>query len=135
MTRRLDNPESCFVCRRRADGLGVGTTRIGWLCQQCADGGYGAKAYAMPDRQYDEYENRALVAAGDQAGAYLDSLNETDLGRLRPEEYRVYCRTLIDAYGDAIRREVGKGVIRDGFGAPIYAHLTTEELAEQAQED
>ncbi|AWN43145.1 DUF6511 domain-containing protein [Methylobacterium durans] len=133
MTKHLDNSESCFVCRRRADGLGVNQgNRIGWLCQQCADGGYGMKAIRMSARSFDEFEARAIAAAGDAAGAYLDSVGQTDLAKLHPANWRVFCETLITSFGDAIRREVGKGVLRDGFGEVIHAHKTTEELEAEA---
>jgi hypothetical protein len=123
MTRRLDNPESCFVCRRRADGIGTGGTqegrRIGWLCRECAD--IGAKAYAMPARAWDEYETRALATAGAVAGAYLERIGQTDLARLYPETWAEFLRVALDAFGSAIRREVFRGAVRDGFGAVVIA--------------
>ena len=36
MTSRLNNPESCICCARRADGLAVGKPgKLGWYCEQC----------------------------------------------------------------------------------------------------
>ncbi|KAB1068890.1 DUF6511 domain-containing protein [Methylobacterium planeticum] len=129
MTKHLDNAESCFVCRRRADGLGVNQgNRIGWLCQQCADGGYGMKAIRMSARSFDEYEARAVMAAGERAGAYLDDIGQTDLAKLDPANWAEFCKILIEGFGDAIRREVGKGVVRDGFGEVIHAHKTDDEI-------
>lgn len=132
--KSLGNRDVCFVCRRRADGLGVGSERrIGWMCQHCADGGYGMKAYAMTNRQFDEYEGRALVAAGQMAGAYLDAIGRTDLAALTPKEWTEFCRTMVLGFGDSIRREVGRGIVRDGFGEAIYGQLSTEEI--QSQEE
>lgn len=111
MTRHLDNPESCFVCRRRADGLGLQKgTRIGWLCQQCADGGYGTRCIRMPVRDFDQYETAALGRAGERAGAFLDNLGCTDLSKLRPDEWTEFLRKVVRAFGDGIRAEVGGGV-------------------------
>lgn len=112
MTQHLDNPESCFVCRRRADGLGVQKgNRIGWLCQQCADGGYGTRTIRMPVREFDRYEAGALRrAAQGRAGAYLDSLGRTDLADLHPQEWQHVCRLIIEDFGEGIRAEVGEPI-------------------------
>ncbi len=140
----LNNPESCFVCRRRADGLGVGgDNAIGWLCQICADQGHGAKALDMPTPEFDRYEIAALAAAGDRAGAYLDSLTRTDLATLHPEEWTHVCRLIVTGFGDAIRREVAGAVVRDGFGKvthaalelPVemsHAQITAQEIEEES---
>ncbi|MFD6443369.1 DUF6511 domain-containing protein, partial [Peribacillus sp. NPDC060186] len=123
--RHLDNPESCFLCRRRADGLGVHKgNHVGWLCQQCADGGYGMKAIAMRARALDEYETRALQSAGQAAGSYLDQIGQTDLAQLDPANWDVFCRILVEEFGEGIRREVGVGVIRtpDDPGSSLAPH-------------
>jgi len=130
VTFHLDNTESCFLCRRRADGLGVlKGNHVGWLCQQCTDGGYGMKAIAMRARAFDEYETRALQAAGNAAGSYLDQIGQTDLAQLDPANWDVFCRILVNEFGEAIRREVGVGVVRtpEDPGALPPAH---EEAAD-----
>ncbi len=123
MTQHLDNPESCFVCRRRADGLGVMKgNRIGWLCQQCADGGYGTRTIRMPVREFDRYEAGALRRAADgRAGAYLDSLGRTDLADLHPQEWQHVCRLIIEDFGEGIRAEVGEPI-------PLAAPAPGEEF-------
>ncbi|MGU3286483.1 hypothetical protein [Methylobacterium mesophilicum] len=110
MTQHLDNPESCFVCRRRADGLGVMKgNRIGWLCQQCADGGFGTRTIRMPVREFDRYEAGAVRRAAEgRAGAYLDSLGRTDLAELHPQEWHHVCRLIIEDFGEGIRAEIGE---------------------------
>lgn len=114
MTLHLDNSEACFLCRRRADGLGVlKGNHVGWLCQQCNDGGYGMKAITMRARAFDEYEARAMRAAGDAAGRYLDQIGQTDLAQLDPANWGVFCQIMVDEFGEAIRREVGRGVVRE----------------------
>lgn len=130
MTLHLDNPESCFVCRRRADGLGVERqNRIGWLCQQCADGGYGTRMIRMPVREFDEYEQTALVRASQgRAGEFLDRVGTTDLVELQPEQWQHVCRLVIEDFGDAIRREVGGGLPAPATPDQIRAHQSTEEI-------
>ncbi|KTS10272.1 hypothetical protein SB2_06935 [Methylobacterium radiotolerans] len=105
--KHLNNSESCFVCRRRACGLGVGKDRrIGWTCQICADEGLGLKAYKMDPANFDTYEQAALVLAGNAAGAYLDRLGRTDLAALHPEEWQEFCRRLVQAFGYAIQDQI-----------------------------
>lgn len=109
MTLHLDDLWSCFVCRQRADGLGVMVKScVGWLCQQCADGGYGMRASHMPVRQFDRYEEGALRRAAEgRAGAYLDMLGRTDLASLHPDEWRHVCRLIVEDFGAGIRAEIG----------------------------
>lgn len=116
MTRPLDNPESCFICRRRAAGVAVmsGSFRsrsqkpAGWLCEQCGVA-LARKAYDMPDKEFDVFEQRAVQAAGEKAGAYLDQLGKTDLAQLSEPEWSVFCITMIRGFGEAIRAEVESG--------------------------
>lgn len=128
MTPHLDTPETCFVCRRRADGLGVMKGhRVGWLCQQCADGGYGMRASRMPGRQFDQFEEGALRRASEgRAGAYLDSLGRTDLAQLHPEEWRHVCRLIVEDFGTGIRAEIGGE--KQAEAEPIAAHQAMEEI-------
>lgn len=131
--KRLDDPEACFLCRRRACGFGVGRRRIGWVCEDCG-AARGTKAMAMTVRQFDEYEVRALAAAGEAAGAYLDGLGRTDVGALTPAEWMRLLAIVVHGFGDAIRREVARGIVVDGFGDVVHAHLTTEQLQDAATE-
>lgn len=102
-------PGACFVCRRRDAGLGIGhDPRIGWLCQVCADDGHGKLGYALPSWRFDYFEEQALVSAGEVAGAYLDGLGRTDLASLHSEEWRHACRLIVDEFGRAMRRLVGR---------------------------
>ncbi|GJE37825.1 hypothetical protein KHHGKMAE_1887 [Methylobacterium persicinum] len=123
----MDDPECCFVCRRRADGLGVMKgTRVGWLCQQCTDGGHGMRASRMPVREFDRYEQGALRRASQgRAGAYLDSLGRTDLALLHPEEWQHVCRLIVEDFGAGIRAEIGGD--RPAQPDVIPAHQAVEE--------
>jgi ribosomal protein L37AE/L43A len=109
MTRPFNNPECCFLCRRRADGMGVGTPKKqGWLCKECGIP-LAKAAYHMTDKAFDVFEQRAIEKAGEKGGAYLDELNKTDLAALTPTEYRLFINTVIREFGDAIRQEVEGG--------------------------
>lgn len=115
MSKPLDNPEACFICRRRACGLAVTKgnhlTRKnypnGWFCDDCRH--IAAEAYAMADREFDVFEQHAMQAAGEKAGGYLDSIGKTDLATLSEAEWSVFLITMIRAFGDAIRAEVESG--------------------------
>ena len=128
MTLHLDDPESCFVCRRRADGLGVMKgPRVGWLCQQCADGGYGMRASRMPVREFDRYETGAVRRAAEgRAGAYLDGLGRTDLAELHPEEWQHVCRLIVEDFGAGIRAEIGG--LPQAEPEAIPAHQDVDEI-------
>lgn len=115
MTRPLDNPECCFVCRRRADGLGYSDNpdsnkRIGWMCEDCAHSEIGKAAYAIPTKTFDVYEARALQSAGQAGGEYLDAIGQTDLAELDPHNFTVFCTILIETFGTAIRAQVARGI-------------------------
>lgn len=110
MTRPLDNPECCFVCRRRADGLGYGEKPIGWMCEDCAHTGLGKTAYGIPTKTFDLYEERALQTAGQAGGEYLDAIGQTDLAELDPHNFTVFCTILIETFGTAIRAQVARGI-------------------------
>ena len=106
--KHSNNEESCFVCRRRADGIGIGNEkRVGWMCSECAS--VGKVVYHMPDREFDIYEQRAIERAGEKAGDYLDTLGKTDLGNLTKTEWRLFLNTVVRAFGDAIRSEINSG--------------------------
>ena len=108
MTRPFNNEETCFLCRRRADGLGVGTpNKLGWVCQDCLP--LSKDAYAMTDRAFDTFEQRAIAAAGEQAGGYLDEIGKTDLAQLDDTEWRLFLNTVVRSFGEAIRTEVQSG--------------------------
>jgi hypothetical protein len=109
MRHGLNNPESCFLCRRRADGVGVGTPkRQGWVCAECGIP-LAKEAIKMSDKAFDAFEQRAIQAAGEAAGAYLDSIGKTDLAQLTAAEWSVFCVTMVRSFGDAIRAEVESG--------------------------
>jgi hypothetical protein len=99
-------PAECFVCKRRATGLGLGNDRTlarpQWLCVECA---------MMADqirnvKRLDMYEVGALNDAGREAGEWLDTIGKTDLATLSEIEYREFIKRAILAFGNSIREKI-----------------------------
>lgn len=57
-------------------------------------------------------EEKAMLEAGNAAGAYLDTLGRTDLATLAPEEWRGFLETFLNAYGDAVRAGLNAGRVK-----------------------
>jgi nitrogenase molybdenum-iron protein alpha/beta subunit len=109
VSRPFNNQHICFICRRRAGCNGVGKPgRQGWACDACGIL-LAKRAIRMSEEAFDEFEIRAIDAAGDEAGSYLDDIGKTDLADLTPDEWRHFLRTFLRAVGSCIRREVEKG--------------------------
>jgi hypothetical protein len=109
MSRPFNNPHVCFICRRRAGPNGVGSPgRQGWLCNACGIP-RAKEVMKMSTEAFDEFELRAIDAAGDEAGGYLDDIGKTDLANLTPDEWRHFLRTFLRAFETGIRREVERG--------------------------
>jgi hypothetical protein len=107
MTRPLDNPGSCFICRRSATGFGAHRgEQVGWMCLDCRDSAIGRIAIAMNDTAFDQYERAALTRAGNEGGEYLDRLGITDLSQLPPEDYHRFLQIVVDSFGEAMRHSL-----------------------------
>lgn len=107
MTRPLDNPGACFVCRRSATGFGVARgDRVGWMCLECRNAVIGRIAIAMPETNFDHYESYALTQAGNEGGEFLDSLGITDLAALPPEAYHQFLEIVVNSFGEAMRHSL-----------------------------
>lgn len=95
---------ACFCCRRRDEG-GLGgfigaygkNNRLVWSCLDHMH--LAKKALRMPREALDLYEQKALRAAGQMAGAYLDSLGKTDLTQLTELEWIAFLRIILDTFG------------------------------------
>lgn len=95
---RLNCPDVCFVCARRAAGGGVGRPgRIGWLCTDCSPK-IGRIAMAT---KFDIYEERACKAVAEQ----LPATNFT----FPADELPDFVRWIVEEFGEAIRRELESG--------------------------
>lgn len=108
------HPATCIVCGRRPDGFGYTPSakhRVGWACT-----GHLQQAraiYHMPKTKLDPFEQVALEEAGNEAGAYLDSIGTTDLAALNEAEWLIFRKTLLEGFGTSMRRQI------DEHGAPF----------------
>ncbi len=99
-------PVLCGVCRRRAYGYGVAPAQskpVMWLCDSPECWALGQGVYTMPTAELDEFEKAARDAAGERAGAYLDSIGKTDLAQLTGEEWRLFLHQVIVGFEDELR--------------------------------
>ncbi len=53
-------------------------------------------------------EQAAMAAGGDAAGAYLESLGQSDLARLSPAEWRQLIEIVVTGYCDTLRDLAGQ---------------------------
>jgi hypothetical protein len=101
MTSRVNNPESCICCSRRADGLAVGRPqKLGWFCRDCGPD-LARKALHMDNRTFDTLEN--LVAeqvAKDAANGDVT---------LTPKELPEFIRWCVTHFADTMRKHVESG--------------------------
>ena len=56
-------------------------------------------------KELDAFEQNALVDAGNEAGALLDSWNNTDLALLAEVQWIEFIKTVVTAFGESIRRQ------------------------------
>lgn len=105
---RINNPHSCIVCARRADGTAVGKPpsqnfngRLGWYCSDC--GPYLAKeVLLMADKpSFDVYEKRACETVAALCGMDEFTMTKAEL----PE----FIRWAVTEFGNAIRAEIEAG--------------------------
>ena len=104
MSKLLDNPCICFVCRRRSSGFGVGDTphSIGWLCVACGPT-LGRRLFDMRTVEFDRYEQDAVKIAVPRIAAYLDRIGKTDLADMDEAEAEGLVEAIVKAFGDAMR--------------------------------
>lgn len=96
----------CFLCRRRADGIGVQRTKnspVRWICSEC--GPEAAKRVATMHRDFDLYEEKAVAATINHVGAYLARIGKTDLADMEMHEALDLIRTVINGFGDEVREQ------------------------------
>ena len=105
----IDFDTRCLCwCGRRQRGFGFAPRRhdpITWACSpECSK--MSAKARFM-DHDLDRYEELALLAGGQEAGAYLEQIGKTDLALLTPEEWESFLRLVLIGYADRMREQIG----------------------------
>jgi hypothetical protein len=104
MTSRVNNPESCISCSRRADGLAVGTPKkLGWYCMECGPD-LAKIALALNTRQFDAVEKRAAEFVATEAGGQIE---------VPATEAPAFILWVIEQFSNSMRKEI------EGGGAPF----------------
>jgi hypothetical protein len=62
------------------------------------------KVYHMARKQLDVYEDRAIEAGSEEAGAYLDGLGKSDLADLEKHEWLEIGRRWLVGYAEAMQK-------------------------------
>jgi ribosomal protein L37AE/L43A len=97
---RLNNPQSCFLCRRRADGLAVGAPqKLGWFCSECGIP-LAKEAYKMPAKELDVFEQRACAKVAELCTGPVTLSNE---------ELPAFVAWAVQEFSQAIRKEIESG--------------------------
>lgn len=95
ISNRLNCYGICFICRRRAIGIGVGNPgNIGWLCSDCSP---KIGKIAMAER-FDRFEERAAKAVADQ----LPANNFT----FPADELPAFVQWIVDEFGAQLRADL-----------------------------
>lgn len=100
----INDPADCWVCRRRAVGVGAGNPggNPRWICSDCIP----HLSEIRTVRKFDPYELVARTDAGEKAGAVLDEIGKTDLAELTVEQWQRFLTTVIHEFGESLRRQV-----------------------------
>lgn len=99
---RINNPESCICCSRRADGLAVGRPeRLGWFCSECGPDMARIALQMAQSKELDVYEQRA-------AAAVAEKLPATDFN-FPAEDLPKFIGWTVREFADAIRKEIEGG--------------------------
>lgn len=96
-------PANCFVCNRRATGMGAGDGRDPkWLCAECLLMVRDIKAV----KNFDGYETNAVTDCVNALGRHLEGLGKTDLADFDDFEARLAVECVIREFGDSLRRQI-----------------------------
>jgi len=111
--RQSRRPDLCCICGRTAAAKDVVraffTARSAfWVCADETCQSAGETMADTPASHLTSYEELALLAGGDAAGAYLDGLNKTDLAALSPQEFSTFLRHVLDGYAASMRRQLSR---------------------------
>lgn len=95
---------TCRVCKRRHYNIGFQPSRshpIKWFCDHCAQ--FMQEAAALTKKQFDIYETHSMQKGGEAAGAYLDSIGQTDLAELNQYQFLLFFTKFMGGYEDAMK--------------------------------
>lgn len=104
-------PTLCGCCRGRASNIGYtphDRRPIMWLCEESKCIQAGEKVYHMKDTAFIPCEARAVDAAVEAGGMYLEDIARADtpLTAMTPEEYRAFVERIIDSHRLALQKEL-----------------------------
>lgn len=60
----------------------------------------------MPSKDLDAYEQKAVEAAGQHAGEYLDEIEKTDLAELSEDEWKEFLRRIVVGFEHNMRHMI-----------------------------
>ena len=114
MTHPLASHEHfiCAVCRGQAWEQGYKPSRREpglWSCHDPVCTSLLKKVWTMTKETLDGYEHQAALAAGDDAGAWLDGIGKTDLAALSKEEWEEFLGLIVIGFQSHMRRLIEAG--------------------------
>lgn len=84
----------CQICKR------AGTPGLSYkdkpICMRCSPHALGGEMMLA----FSENEEEAIEVGGQEAGAYLDSIQKTDLATLSGDEWRTFLGKVLDGYAN-----------------------------------
>lgn len=100
-------PACCFVCGRRAEGLGMGFRSRGddpkWLCEECIELG----SIISKVKRFDVFEDRALSAVIEKVGPLVEQFG-SDLGEWDMDQVEEFVASVVMGFGNCLRDEIKK---------------------------
>lgn len=112
---RLKWPSICCVCHRRAGAGGFSPPNsklVLWLCEnpECIEPGKEVFKMAMRMKGLDHFEQEARDAAGDEAGAYLESVGMADTppGEWPAEVWKTFLSKIVLGFEENMRKIILK---------------------------
>ncbi|HTD74538.1 MAG TPA: DUF6511 domain-containing protein [Steroidobacteraceae bacterium] len=102
----------CAVCRGQAWEQGYKPSRFRpglWACHDTTCSLLLKKVWMMNKETLDGYEHKAALAAGDDAGAWLDGIGKSDLAALSKEEWEEFLGLIVIGFQSHMRRIIENG--------------------------
>lgn len=104
----------CFICKTSGAGLGYSPNSYRptkWVCETCPP--LAKRCYHMTPKGFDKFEETAINTGGEALGAYLDSIGETDLAKLTPQQFQEALLCFMHTYVTTMRLQA------DSFAPPF----------------
>lgn len=95
----------CACCARPAIGVGVVARYKNnplWCCDRPECLALAKETLGMDARTFNRLDTLATVTGGQEAGAYLDEIDKTDLAQLTEGEWGEFCQRLVAGYRAAL---------------------------------